>query len=566
MSERAVVEVSGFRTQPQLDASGLQRDRQAWLTPARVLVVAFVAAVALLVPQSSILRILPYSPEVDEPFFVQPAVSIAATGDMDPRWFGHPGSTTIYPLAAAYYAWSHLPWGGGPAQLVAMARNLQPIGGRYFLIGRELSVLYAVGGLLLTFLLGNRMGGWRLGIVAMCVAASIPLSVSYGQVVRSDSAATFFGVLSLWAIHRARTSASFGNVVIAGIGPGLAISSRYFMVALIPALALSLWLAPASPYAPSTAHAHRFRHVVWLVLAAIVAFALTTPYLFLDWQNAYTSLEAEAEVSHLGGDGLTFAGNLTWYFVRALPDTLAWPALVMAAIGLATLSRRTLAVWSGPLAFAAGFLVIISISPLHWQRWTIPILPIVSLLAAAGLLETVRRFGRWAHLGIARRNMLGLAGLLLVTALPLYQLVNFELSERDGGVRYAARAWILANVPAGSRILEESYAAPLSGTTYAVDERFSLAADPSLDDYSHQGYNYLITSSAVDDRYLAEASRYPVEVNFYHTVQSQLRLVWESHAQQLAVPMLGSVLDDRCACNLWPVAGPPVIRIYAWSQ
>src|SRR5207253_1016019 len=47
-------------------------------------------------------RDLPYTPEVDEPSFVVPAGRIAATGDLNPHWFGHPGSTVICPLLFAH--------------------------------------------------------------------------------------------------------------------------------------------------------------------------------------------------------------------------------------------------------------------------------------------------------------------------------------------------------------------------------------------------------------------------------------------------------------------------------
>ena len=48
-------------------------------------------------------RFLPV-PEIDEPFFVRPAVQFAGTGDPNPGWFGHPGSTVIYPLAGLFQA------------------------------------------------------------------------------------------------------------------------------------------------------------------------------------------------------------------------------------------------------------------------------------------------------------------------------------------------------------------------------------------------------------------------------------------------------------------------------
>ncbi len=50
-------------------------------------------------------RDLPFTPEIDEPLFVEPAVRIAASGYLNPGWFGNPGSTIIYPLAVLYRMW-----------------------------------------------------------------------------------------------------------------------------------------------------------------------------------------------------------------------------------------------------------------------------------------------------------------------------------------------------------------------------------------------------------------------------------------------------------------------------
>src|SRR5947208_11310267 len=43
--------------------------------------------------------------DADESAFVGPAVHVAATGDLNPHWFGHPGSTVIYPLAGLFHVW-----------------------------------------------------------------------------------------------------------------------------------------------------------------------------------------------------------------------------------------------------------------------------------------------------------------------------------------------------------------------------------------------------------------------------------------------------------------------------
>src|SRR5438552_4067159 len=58
---------------------------------------------ALVVYVWGIQKNLPYVSEVDEhSFWVARAVGMADRGDLNPGWFGHPGSTVLYPLAAIY--------------------------------------------------------------------------------------------------------------------------------------------------------------------------------------------------------------------------------------------------------------------------------------------------------------------------------------------------------------------------------------------------------------------------------------------------------------------------------
>ena len=51
----------------------------------------------------TIQRDLPFTPEIDEPIFVLPAIRMASSGNLNPGWFGNPGSTVIYPLALRYH-------------------------------------------------------------------------------------------------------------------------------------------------------------------------------------------------------------------------------------------------------------------------------------------------------------------------------------------------------------------------------------------------------------------------------------------------------------------------------
>ncbi|HYC23548.1 MAG TPA: hypothetical protein VEI94_12625, partial [Candidatus Bathyarchaeia archaeon] len=110
--------------------------------------VAGIVAAAAVVYLAGVRKDLPYAPEIDEPLFVSRAVSIASSGDLSPHWFGHPGSTVIYPLAAIYRL-RGLP--ARPDDLVAI--------GDLYLTGRVLTVGFALLAIPVTYLLGRATFG-----------------------------------------------------------------------------------------------------------------------------------------------------------------------------------------------------------------------------------------------------------------------------------------------------------------------------------------------------------------------------------------------------------------------
>src|SRR5689334_17364661 len=65
-----------------------------------------IISIASILYVGGIRKNLPFIPEVDEAETVTPAIHVAASGDLNPHWFGYPGSTVIYPLAALYHIWN----------------------------------------------------------------------------------------------------------------------------------------------------------------------------------------------------------------------------------------------------------------------------------------------------------------------------------------------------------------------------------------------------------------------------------------------------------------------------
>ena len=441
---------------------------------------------------------LPFVPNIDEPQFVTLAVRMASSGDLNPGWFGHPGSTVIYPLAAIYRIWHALVYGRmlfRPDPSLQIAFDSSPA--EFYLLGRFLTIAYAALSVPLVYHVGRRAFGGRTGVVGLWFSTLPVVLAAHARMVRTDSAALVFGMLSLWLCLRLYDRPSTGNHILAGLAIGLSVATRYFLVALIPILlavdGLIAWR--------QTIQAGRLRFP-WLgamagLLAAAASFALSAPFFFLDFSTAFQSLGLEARSTHLGADGLSPLGNLWWYLVKAIPLSISWPLAMLAIAGV------LLVIWNRRpkqnllLGFVLMFLAGISLSHLHWQRWIIQILPLLALFAAYALEVAVTHLAiRWRLTSRATRG-LWVAAVLAVSVRPVSQLLLFDIQQVNRSTRILAREWMLDHLPEGSRIAQEWYTAPLIGAQFDVQERPSLAEDRVLEDYRRDDYRYLVTSSAI---------------------------------------------------------------------
>ena len=104
-------------------------------------------------------------------------------------------------------------------------------------------ILLSVATIPLLFLVARRAFDDLTAIVAAFCWALVPLAVSYGSIVRTDAAGACFGLLSLWLCLVALDDPRPRHFALAGAAIGLAVASRYFMVALVPVLVAVWWIA-----------------------------------------------------------------------------------------------------------------------------------------------------------------------------------------------------------------------------------------------------------------------------------------------------------------------------------
>ncbi len=468
-------------------------------------------------------REMPYEPFIDEPIFVTRAIHMAATGDLNPHWFGNPGSTTIYPLAVYYHFWYAATNAGdflhpNPGLATGFDADFTV----YYLVGRLLTIAYGLLTVALTYRLGKAMWSERAGILASTFLIFHPTLVWHTTVVRTDTSAMFFVTLALWYCFRMLDQPRQRNFVLAGAAIGLALSSRYLMVSLY-GVYLAFFLLAIPTWRRNGQLTQGIAGFVLGGVVSIAVFALTTPFFFLDWHTAWEDLLLEARTNHIGADGKNYWDRAFWYLTNAIPLSIYWGQMgaVVVAIGLGIWQRswRVLVL----ALFVLMYVATVSVPTLFWKRWMIQLSPVLALLAAYGLGKIATTLaGRTSP-----RLEKGIVALLAVLLVAQPAFLSYQLAERNRSTstRIEAREWMVENLPPSSRIITELYAAPLANTPFVVTQQPYLPERP-FDDYLAGEFDYAITSSEISNRYLLEKERYASEIDFYVQL-SKLPLVAE---------------------------------------
>lgn len=499
--------------------------RRLWLILLPILLIA------ALLRGNGIGQGLPGLYDPDEPLFFINALELLAKQTLQPGWFGHPGTTTLYLLAAndlAVFLAGKLTgqWQSTAEFATLLYADPSPI----VLPARWANVALALGVIAATMRLGARLGDAPAGVVAAVLLAASPLHAEISALVRTDIMVSLFTVLALLAAVKVAEQGRARDLMVAGLWMGTAVATKW------PGAVLALGPLAAWGWA------HRNDRRRWplggaiLAAAMLAAMAVLMPPLWLRPLDVWAALKNEMQPAHVGATGGDWLYNLGWYLNILWARGLGWAALLVpAGIALLVWQRRWPALLILVLPLAALLLVLCSQANV-WQRWLVLPLPLLALVVGLAVSAATRAL--WA----ARAGWLaGAVGVAL--AVPLGLVARQEGTARGNPTQARAVEFALRTIPAGSRITVEMLAFPLLrgqwdirysfGPAGCVDGRLLLAGKVNYDDAStaQKGKQKLVLGTINPariatcwsdyaivhdaDRWLAEARSYPLEAAVY---------------------------------------------------
>jgi 4-amino-4-deoxy-L-arabinose transferase-like glycosyltransferase len=475
-----------------------------------VLIVALAAALRLVALDFGLPNV--YHP--DEDALVMPAMTILKSGDFQPIRMDY-GTFFIYILAAVHLLVFIASARSGAIErvdeLVIMERGAYPgiyPHPEYVLAGRLVSAAFGIGIVVVTYMLGRRLGGPRLGLLAAALAAVLPDLVIHSHFATTDTAATLMVLLALYLLLRAYDNWERDTLWAyagAGFACGLAVATKYSNAFI----AVPLLLVPLL----------KLRSLDELLRARVLAgplamglgFLAGTPYALLNLPEfAYWAGYVLRAYHRPFYDpvGATWQWQLG-YLLGGRNALVVIPGIIGFFVSFYRWGRRG---WISS-SFALIFFYTILTQDARQSRSWLPLAPIFALWATL----TLDSLWGWLRMRLQNRtpinadttrigadffNLLwtspvNLLVLLLLVPLLWLSLMTVRTLAADD-VRTLTQQWIEQNVPPGTTLSFDRFPANVDPAVWPVVNVFGHYQH-NLAWYQENGVGYLFAGDVIHD-------------------------------------------------------------------
>jgi hypothetical protein len=498
---------------------------------------------------------LPYVYNVDENSNFVPTAVAFFSGDYNPHYFVNPPAFS-YLLHAVFAIWYGGGWPFGTRGEVSEAYAIDPTS--VFVLARVTAALLGVAAVALIHATGARLYDRRVGLLAGAIVATAFLPVFYSHLALNDVPALLPLTLSLYGSAGILVRGRLADYAIAGLGLGLAVATKYTAAAVVlPLLAASLWQLGSGP-----SRRHVLRGVALAAAICVVAFVAANPHALLSFSEFWSDVrKQERSAGDLGKLGQTHGSGVE-YYLWVLTWGFGWLPAILAAVATPLAIRADLRRASLLVPMPLLLLLYLGAQDRYFGRWLLPALPALALLAALGavmLVDSLRLSAR------ARGALLGAVSIAVVAQGLVYSVHLDRVLSRDD-TRNLARAWLVRNVPPGSKIVVEPIVpeawttdpgrpSPLTpsgrrwnkflttrttldeqghkrrggvGRTIAIEDYERITRPELVRAYARGGYCWVVIGSTQYGRALVERRQLPRAIAYYRTLARDGDLVYSA--------------------------------------
>ncbi len=525
---------------------------------------------------------------------------------------------------------------GAPEAWVESLRTANGVPG-FALVGRALMAVADTLTVLFVFLLadgiyGRRPGRRWVGLLAAAFSAFTVLQIQLSHFFAVDPISTTFTAMALYGALRmvqafepgSAGGGAAGWAVLAGVGAGLAVASKFSALPILAAPVVAAFLiwwpdwrarrqdtagagissrngTEARPYARDTRPAWQTALLLAFlaVAVAVAVFAVTSPFAILDWANFKQAVLVEQGAMVQGTADLPFTRQYRgtppylYHVDQQVRWGIGWPLGLLAfmSLGWALLKLLLGRAQDGELIILSWIIPYFGLTGLFlakFMRYMVPVVPLL-MVFAAGLVAAIwygELFRGRAREVVevpsqpgqhrARRAVGGGIAAIALAGAVLWSLAYVNGVYADTHPWIKASRWIYANIPDGATIAWEQwddslpYDLPEPGSSrgryHFIDwgpfEEDNAEKFQRLKDTLRQADVLVLASNRIYGAVDNLPARYPL-TNRYYQLLFAGELGYElAHREANHPRLLGIEIDDEGADESFTLYDHPQVHVF----
>lgn len=320
-----------------------------------------------------------------------------------------------------------------------------------WLVGRLTSAAIAAVTLVLVWRVGRRLAGDAVGLLAALFLAVNAMHVEQSRFIVVDIPMVCLVTATLLFAVRIHESGRTTDYLWAGVLAAGATLCKLPAILLLPTL-LAAHLLRTGPRGLLPA---RLGPVLAMTALFLVLYVGGNPGIVSRAADTFGGIAGMVLHGSAGREipAETGARVNSWlFYLRAMGKGAGVAVLVAAVAALALIARARAWSWGVPVVFLLVFYGSMSLAydpTLIYSRYMLPVMPVLSLLAAYAVVAGCRRLA-----GVRWPVAAAVAGLLL-TVQPALAVQRLAHRMQRPDTRTVAKAWVEARYPAGTRVFVE---------------------------------------------------------------------------------------------------------------
>ncbi len=457
-------------------------------------------------------------------------------------------------------------------------------------VGRFLMALADTFTVYLVYLIGRRIYGQAAGLLAAALSAFTVTQIQLAHFFAVDPISTTFTLLALYGAILMVERRTRGAAALTGLGAGLAIASKFSALPILAAPVVAVMIvAWRSRQDGPTDRIQVVRQLLLVFVVAFLVFALTSPFVFLDWDSFKQAVIVEQGAMASGRADMPFTRQYRgtvpylYHIEQQIRWGMGWPLGIVAFLGLGWVLLRTLLRRARPgelilLSWIVPYFGITGLFLAKFVRYMVPVVPLFTVMGVGMLFAGYRVLDTRYSRRIPKTQWPISNIQYLITAIVLLATVFWALAF-VGGVYGTEHSWIIAsrwiydNVPDGSVLASEHWdddlplGLPEPGANIGA-HRYRLVELPMYEDDNEQKYHQIRSRLSEADYVILSTNRlygavpnlperYPMSTRYYQLLFAG-ELGFEKVAEFTTYPRLGPfVFNDDASDESFTVYDHP---------